>query len=87
MSALPPPNSTWARPPNHKDVRALRRYNKLLRALSRAGEIAVHVLLALVLLVVGGMLYVGNFENIIFTDGTSVACMLDGSTGEIVDVK
>jgi len=80
-------NSTWGKPAENKDVRVLRRYNRLLRILSAIGEITVYVLIVLGVLVCGGMLFFGNFENTIFTDGTSVSCMLDGSTGEIVDVK
>jgi hypothetical protein len=87
MNAPKQPNSSWGQPSDHTDIRALKRYNWLLRKLAFVGEVIVYCLTVLIVIVCGGMLVAGNFENTIFTDGTSMSCMLDGSTGEIVNVK
>lgn len=79
--------SSWGQGAEIEDIRALRRYNWILRALAFAGEMYVLTVLALVILIVGWFLYSGNFENAIFNDGTSLSCILDGATGEIINVK
>ena len=79
--------TSWGKPPEHRDVRALRRYNAILRRLARVGEGAVYLLAVSVIGVFLWFLFTGNFENAIFTDGTSLACILDGNSGEIVNVK
>ncbi len=79
--------TSWGKPPEHRDVRALRRYNAMLRKLAQAGEIAVYLLAVSVIGVFLWFLFTGNFENAIFTDGTSLTCILDGNTGEIVNVN
>jgi hypothetical protein len=79
--------SSWGQGAKVEDIRALRRYNWILRGLVFAGEMYVFTALTLVILIVGWFLYSGNFENAIFTDGTSLSCILDGATGEIVNVK
>lgn len=87
MNAPDTQKSTWGKPFEIDDPRALRRYNALLRGLAFVGEILSHILSALFLLIALGMLFMGNFENTIFSDGTSISCMLEGSTGEIVNVN
>lgn len=79
--------TTWGQAAEIEDIRALRRYNSLLRGLVFTGEILVYTTLFLTIVVVGWFLHSGNFENAIFTDGTSLSCFLDGSTGEIINVK
>lgn len=87
MNVLDLPDSSWGRPQKHHDTRALRRYNQLLRHLARAGEIVTQVLIVVMCIMFVGLLYVGNFENAIFADGTSLSCIFDGATGKIVNVK
>lgn len=79
--------SSWGQGAEIEDIRALRRYNWILRGLVFAGEMYVLTVLVLVILIVGWFLYSGNFENTIFSDGTSLSCILDGATGEIINVK
>lgn len=79
--------STWGRRSDHYDVRALRRYNALLRKLVGAGECCVYLLAIVSATLFLWFLYTGNFENVIFTDGTDLTCVLNGSTGEIVHGK
>ncbi len=79
--------TSWGHDPEHFDVRALRRYNALLHKLVVAGEWAVVILTLATVICFVGVLFFGNFEDIIFTDGTSLSCILDGNTGEIVNVK
>lgn len=79
--------SAWGRDPEHFDVRALRKYNRLLRRMIMAGEWMVYLLVLAVVGGLSGFLFFGNFENVIFTDGTSLSCILDGNTGEIVNVE
>jgi len=80
-------NSSWGKPDEWVDVRALRRYQTVLSRIAYAGEVLVFVLLVGVL--VGTILLSQtNFENVIFYDnGTEVVCILDGRTGEIVNVQ
>ncbi len=79
--------TTWGHEPEHFDVRAQRQYNALLRRMVVLGEWAVVLLTLAVVICFTAFLFFGNFENIIFTDGTSLSCILDGNTGEIVNVK
>ena len=80
-------NTSWGKDAKVEDVRAMRRYNWLLRWTAFFGEVCFFVVLVLAVLVVGGFLIYGNFENAIFKDGTSLTCILDGATGEIFNVK
>jgi hypothetical protein len=81
------PNSSWGQSAPVDDIRALRRYNWLLRRLASTGEALVYVLLVTFICIAGAFLFAGNFENAIFADGTSLSCFYDGSTGKIVNVK
>ncbi|MDB6013645.1 MAG: hypothetical protein JWL65_5895 [Gammaproteobacteria bacterium] len=76
----------WGKKPQFDDVRAFRRYNTFLRDFARAGEVLVCVLVVAVMGTFIGFLYGGNFENLIFWDGTDHACILDGGTGHINSV-
>lgn len=80
-------HSSWGKGSGGLDVRALRRYNRLLKIFALTGEILVPLLLLVYLVVAGVFLYTGNFENVIFQDGTSLSCVLDGTTGEISNVQ
>jgi hypothetical protein len=75
--------SSWGCRPELDDVRAFRCYNILLRHLAQAGQFAVFVLTIAVASTFIGFLYAGNFENVIFWDGTDHTCVLDGNTGHI----
>jgi hypothetical protein len=79
--------NSWGRRSDHHDVRAMRRYNVLLRKLATVGECVVYLLAVLSAALFLWFLYFGNFENVIFTDGTDLTCVLNGSTGEIVHGK
>lgn len=87
MDAVERLRTAWGRPPEHRDIRALRRYNRVLHRLSIAGECLAGALTALVVGIFIAFLFTGNFENIIFTDGTSLTCVFDGNTGEIIDAQ
>ena len=78
-------SSAWGKHAESGDVRALRRYNALLLRMVSAGEASVYVLTVLTSVLFVWFLYTGNFENIIFTDGTDRSCILQGATGEIVN--
>jgi hypothetical protein len=79
--------TSWGKAPVHLDARALRLYNRILEKLVKTGEILVYILTVSVLGVFLWFLFMGNFENVIFTDGTSVTCILQGKSGEIVNVN
>lgn len=79
--------SSWGKRAEQGDVRALRRYNALLQRLMGIGETTVYVLAVLVATLFLWFLYTGNFENVIFTDGTDLTCVLNGATGAIVNGK
>jgi hypothetical protein len=81
------PETDWGKRPQFDDVRAFRRYNTILRHLARAGEILVCGLVLAVMSTFLGFLYAGNFENLIFWDGTEHACLMDGATGYISSVE
>jgi hypothetical protein len=74
---------TWGCRPAPEDVRALRRYNLLLRHLGQAGEWTVAVLFVAVLATYLGFLGTGDFTDVVFWDGTNHACVLIGNTGAI----
>lgn len=86
MDAANSAYTSWGKRPEQHDVRALRRYNALLKKVVLLLEIVVYALAVAVVAVFLWVLWDGNFENVIFTDGTSLACILDGNTGEIVNV-
>ena len=77
----------WGKRAQPSDVRALRRYNAMLLRMASAGEVSVYVLATLSTALFVWFLYWGNFENIIFTDGTELTCVLNGSTGEMINGK
>lgn len=79
--------TSWGRAAKIEDIRALRRYNSILRGCAFAGEMLVYAMLVITILVAGWFLFNGNFENAVFTDGTSLTCFMDGATGEITNVK
>jgi hypothetical protein len=79
--------TTWGKRPEFSDVRALRRYNALLRGVSTVGEWIATILVWSMVMLALWFLFTGDFEDVIFTDGTSLTCVLDGRTGEIADVK
>lgn len=79
--------SSWGKPSERLDVRALRRYNVALNSLVRVGEFLVYALSFAVVAAFLWFMFYGNFENAIFTDGTSLTCIFDGTSGEIVDVN
>lgn len=79
--------TNWGRDAEHFDVRALRHYNVLLRKMVVLGECAVVLLTLMAVAGFMAFLFYGNFENVIFTDGTNETCILDGKTGAIVNVE
>lgn len=79
--------TSWGKPPIHDDVRALRRYNRLLQQLSAVGEGLIYAGLVVWAAATLAMVFTGNFENLIFKDGTTLSCILDGNTGEITNVR
>jgi len=79
--------TSWGKPPEHREVRVIRRFNRLLHATETTGE---WLAISLSLLWVTGaltFLLTGNFENLKFEDGTTLSCVLDGQTGEIRNVR
>ncbi len=74
---------TWGHRSPPEDIRVFEQYNRLLRALVRAGEWTVLVLFVATLSTYLGFLAAGNFENVVFWDGSNRACVLIGATGEI----
>ncbi len=89
MSApfIPGDVSTWGNTGERIDLRALRRYSAWLAFVLTAGEwIAIVLVVAIAIATAGTFTYL-NFENVIFTDGTSHVCVLDGTTGAISDAQ
>jgi hypothetical protein len=87
MDAADTAYTSWGEQPKHVDMRALRTYNAALRKLSLVGEVLTYVLATLFVSMIFWTLFTGNFENAIFTDGTSLTCILDGNSGEIVNAN
>lgn len=79
--------STWGNTGEQVDLRALRRYSSWLAVGHTVGEWLAIVLVVAVALAMAGTLAYLNFENVIFTDGTSQACVLDGNSGVISNVQ
>jgi hypothetical protein len=79
--------STWGNTGEKVDVRALRRYSSWLAVGLNTAEWLAIALGVAIALAMGGTLAYLNFENVIFTDGTDQACVLDGSTGVISNVQ
>ena len=69
------------------DVRALRRYNRLLGVLLNVGEWICMGLLPFVAVAALWLVTQTNFENVVFYDGTDSICIYDGTTGEIRNVE
>jgi hypothetical protein len=72
--------TTWGKPTDRQDIRALRRFNEMLRGVAKLGEILVLVLTTLVVVACLYFLLFGDFETVIFTDGTSSTCLFDGKS-------
>jgi hypothetical protein len=66
-----------------QDIRVFEQYNRLLRRLGKVGEWTVWVLFVATLGTYLRLLAVGDFENVVFWDGSNRACVLVGATGEI----
>lgn len=80
------PITSWGNQCTELDVRALRRYQRILSNIALAGEVIVFTLIfGLGLSLV--WLFQTNFENAIFWDGTETTCVLDGKTGEIISAQ
>lgn len=79
--------STWGNTGERVDIRALRRYSAWLALALSAGEWTAIALTVAIAVAMAGTLTYLNFENVIFTDGTSHVCVLDGSTGAIRDAQ
>lgn len=79
--------SSWGKHDAGVDVRAMRRYQGILSSIASAGEALIFVLLAGILAGLVWLLTQTNFENVIFYDGTDMACVLNGKTGEIINVQ
>ena len=77
--------TSWGKPTEHLDIRALRRYNAMLRTIAGIGEGAYFVMAAGAVCICFAFLFYGNFERGIFSDGTSLTCMIDGITGEVIN--
>lgn len=84
---MPGDASTWGNTGERVDIRALRRYATWLAAVHSAGEWLAIVLVVAIALAMAGTLAYLNFENVIFTDGTSQACLLNGNSGVISNVQ
>ena len=69
------------------DVRALRRYNRMLGVMLDIGEWACLALLPCVAVAAIWLVTQTNFENVLFYDGTASVCIYDGTTGEIRNVE
>ena len=79
--------TSWGQPAEQNNVRALRRFNALLRGLASAGSWMLTLISAAAMVSFGVALFTINFENDIFSDGSTLTCILDGRTGEIGDAK
>lgn len=77
--------TTWGKAPDKQDIRAIRRFNDVLRKLAGAGEVLAFVLAIASVAAFLWFLFYGNFEIAIFTDGTSFTCLFDGSNKDIVN--
>lgn len=86
MAANELSSTSWGRPRTDVDVRALRRYNRLLNRLAEVGEAGVLALLVAGFIGLVWLLTQTNFENVIFDDGTDARCVYHGDTGEITRV-
>ncbi|MCE4113280.1 MULTISPECIES: hypothetical protein [Yersinia pseudotuberculosis complex] len=80
------PNSSWGNPTNEVNVRTLYKYKNILALLEMIGENIFYALLIAFIFMFIWMYTETNFENIIFDDGTSHLCILDGKTGVITNV-
>jgi len=69
------------------DVRALRRYNRLLVSLAKFAELSCELVLAMLVASVIWLMTQVNFENAAFYDGTDRICIYEGQTGEIRNVE
>jgi len=79
--------TSWGKGSGHLDVRALRRYNRILAALSSVAEWLAMALIPAILVGVIWLVFYTNFENAIFYDGTDMICVFNGDTGEIRYVR
>jgi hypothetical protein len=79
------PETSWGEGVKITDVRALRRYNAILRIALNIGSTAATLVAIGAICAYLWFVFKGNFENLIFTDGTNRTCVMDGGTGQIKD--
>lgn len=79
--------SSWGNRDSEVNVQALHRYQMLLARIGDVGEVLVLILVAAILAGAIWLFTQTNFENVIFYDGTDMTCVLNGDTGEIVNVQ
>jgi hypothetical protein len=80
---IDPPDSNWGESQATADILVLRRSNQALESINFAGEVACYAALLLLTLSSLSFLVSTNFENAVFSDGTSLTCVIDGRTGNI----
>jgi hypothetical protein len=76
-------NSDWGKPIPDYDPRALRKFNHILRRLNTTLEWISVILSIGIFISLLFLMFDTNFLDLIFDDGTSNLCVLEGKTGEI----
>jgi hypothetical protein len=80
-------SSTWSEPCEEFDKRELERYFVFVKFLENTGKLILVLLILGLFLVITTFLFTGEFEQIIFTDGSELTCIYDNSTDNIVSVS
>lgn len=82
-----PSHGSWGRPRSEIEPRVLRLWCRALIVLGNVGESLHLVMIAGLVAFAGSLLFGINYENIIFYDGTSITCVLDGDTQGSTNVQ
>lgn len=87
MSKIFGNNSSWGVSNENTDIRALRKFNNFLKIFVSFFENTNNILAMCIFVSVLLLMLDTNFTDLIFDDGTSDYCILNGKTGEIYYVS
>lgn len=80
-------NTTFGRSKVVSDSLAHKRFLNLLKKSNTIATLVFYPLLFLFVVLTIAATRTINFENTIFSDGTSLSCLYDGSKEEVINVK
>ncbi|MDF7675530.1 hypothetical protein PT286_02110 [Neisseriaceae bacterium ESL0693] len=79
--------TAWSEPENESSRRVYKRYFVILKQTELAGKIILTGLVMACMAIFVAVLFKKDFEQIIFTDRSVLACIYDNNTDRIISVE